>query len=137
MSAASPDPLGSQHGGAVTLTGGTMLASAYRATLAGIARRRRDGLPSHDLQELARALRRAHMSAAGHKDAPAPPSEAPCNSQHGDLVGSAAAAEILGTSPRTARRLAANGSDAFRYGPIWLYRRSAVLALARERKARE
>lgn len=129
-----------QHGDAVTIRGAPLLASAYRATLAGIARRRRDGLPAGDLQELAWALRRAHeeaMSAAGHKDARTPPPEAPCNSQHGDFVGSAAAAEILGTTPRTARRLARDGLDACRCGPVWLYRRTAVLALARERKARE
>ena len=127
-----------QHGAAVTIRGAPTLAAAYRATLAGIARRRRDGLPSGDLQELARALRRAHidaMSQPRHKDARPPKPEARCNSQDGDFVGSAVAAEILGTSTRTAQRLAANGFDAVRCGSVWLFRRDAVLTLAARRKA--
>ena len=43
----------------MTIQGAPLIAAATGA-LAGIARRRRDGLPSGDLQELARALRRAH-----------------------------------------------------------------------------
>ena len=76
-----PPPI-TQCDAAVVIRTPAMLAAAYRATLAGIARRRRDGLPTGDLAALGRALFRAHaaaMSPPRHDDAApriaAPPSE--------------------------------------------------------------
>ncbi len=49
-----------QDGAMVTVSGIELLAMTYRAVLQAIARRRRDGLASQELHDLARALRAAH-----------------------------------------------------------------------------
>lgn len=135
-----PPPI-QQAGDCVTIRGATTLAAAYRATLAGITRRRADGLPSGDLQQLARALRRAHIDATSqprHQLADST-SAAPCsNGQDGDdWIGVAAAADCLSVSRRQVQRLAEHDADllgARRIGSIWALRKSAVLALAQRRK---
>ena len=130
-----------QHDGAVLIQTAPMLAAAYQATLAGIRRRRADGLPAGDLQQLARTLRRAHhaaMSGARHKDA-GHTTGGPCSHcQHGDPVGVGEAALLLGVSRRQTQRLAAGNSDlgGVRVGKTWVLDRGAVLALAAKRKAR-
>ena len=88
-----------QHGDAVTHPGAPLLASAYRAVLTGIARRRRDGLPGGDLQALAQALRRAHIEAMSPRDTKMRDHRYPRHAatvMHGAYVDSAAAAELLG-----------------------------------------
>ena len=108
----------------------------YRAVLALIARRHRDGLAASPLlQEAHRTLYRACLSAGGHEDAPAPRHCQAAGRQDGDWIGIAEAAEVLGVSRRQTRRLAANGLHGVRCGSIWVLSRSAVLALADERKA--
>ena len=58
----------SQDGDTVTIRGAALLGVTYRAVLLGIRARRHDGLPSADLQQLARALRWAHdMSRERHE----------------------------------------------------------------------
>ena len=136
----STDPPVSQRDGAVVIRTTPMLAAAYRAVLVGIARRRADGLPSGDLQQLARALRRAHIDAMSQPRQPLADSipVGPCSNSHDSAyVDSAAAAELLGLSRRSVQRLAGNGLDGVRVGSIWLLDRDAVMALAREREARQ
>lgn len=55
-----PAPITPCDGG--VLIRGAALPMMYRAVLALIARRSRDGLPSHDLQQLRTALYRAHAT---------------------------------------------------------------------------
>ena len=135
-----PPPI-TQHDGVVTIQGAPALAAAYRATLAGIARRRADGLPASDLQQLARALRRAHIAAMSpqrHPLAKTPPGGSRSSGQDGALIDSVAVARLLSVSRRTVQRLAEHDADlvgARRFGSIWLFRRDAVLALAEQRKA--
>ena len=56
------------------------------------------------------------MSAGGHKDAPPPTPLAPSDRQHGDWIGIAEAADLLGVSRRQTQKLAANGLDGVRCG---------------------
>ena len=128
-----------QAGDSVTITGKPILAATYRSVLRGIRARRSDGLPFADLQELATALYRAHMSSERHELA------GPSNIQPGlngqdpsDRLSVGEAATILRLSRRQVQRLAASpgGLGAVRVGRAWMLDRAPVLALARERKAR-
>jgi hypothetical protein len=124
----------------VTITGAPMLAMVYRSVLLGIRQHRTDGLPSSDLLALAKVLRRAHinaMSGSGHELADPAPGQPCCACRGGaDLIGVSEAAVILSISPRQARRLAAQvGLGGVRIGKAWALDRSAVLALAEQRKA--
>ena len=125
-----------QHDDSVTIVGRNLLAAVYRAVLLGIARRRSNGLPSADLQQLAQTLYRVLTSPQRHEIDSAADTPAGWNSQDGDLVDSAEAARLLSVGRRQAQRLAAtSGADlATRCGAVWLYRRDAVLALAQQRK---
>ena len=120
--------------GAVLVTG-EAVALLYRAVLALAIRHRRDGLASPALlHELRAELYRATMSPQRHKDA-RPPTPAPhCDCHDSAYVDSAAAAELLGLSRRSAQRLATDGLCAIRCGWIWLYRRDAVMTLAAQRR---
>jgi excisionase family DNA binding protein len=127
-----------QAGDSVTITGKPMLAATYCAVLRGIRARRSDGLPFGDLQELALALFRAHMSHERHELA------GPSNIQPGlngqdpsDRLSVGEAAVLLGLSRRQVQRLAASpgGLGAVRVGRTWMLDRAPVLALA-ERRAR-
>jgi excisionase family DNA binding protein len=128
-----------QTGDAVTLSGAAILAQAYRATLDGIARRRRDGMPVTDLLELARALRRAHDAAMSRpRHELATPSDDPprWNGQDlSDRLSVADAATFLRLSRRQVQRLAKSpgGLGAVRVGRTWALDRALVLALAEER----
>jgi excisionase family DNA binding protein len=131
-----------QRGDSVTIIGAPILAAAYRSVLLGIRARRADGLPSRDLQELARALRRAHdASPPRHLLGDTPTAGACCEGQAaGAWCSAGEAAFLLGVSRRTVQRMAADprgGLDAIRIGRTWALRRAPVLALAaaRERKA--
>jgi hypothetical protein len=132
---ADPPPIQSRGDGAVLITG-EAVGMLYRATLALAARHHRDGLASPPMLHTLRAeLFRATMSPQRHKDA-RPPTPAPhCTCHDSAYVDSAAAAELLQLSRRSAQRLAAKGLDAVRCGSIWLSRRAAVMALAERRKA--
>ncbi len=103
--------------------------------LALIARRRRDGLSSHDLAELCMALYRVCMSQQRHQLADSTSAESSRNSPDSDLIDSAEASRLLNLSRRQTQRLAASGLDGVRVGSIWLYDRRTVTALADERKA--
>ena len=128
-----------QRDDAVTLSGAPTLAAAYRATLLGIRARRTDGLPFRDLQELARALRRAHdASLERHEFVPGRSDSPRLNGQDpSDLISVAEAADLLRLSKRQVQRLAASrgGLDGVRVGRAWMLVRAPVLALA-ERRAR-
>src|SRR6478609_7108006 len=123
----------------VVITGAPLLAAAYRCVLAGIRQRRADGLPFGDLQELARALYRAHtMSLERHEVASDDNTSARLNGQDpSDLVSVAEAAELLRLSRRQTQRLAASsGGLGVRVGRIWMLAKAPVLALAEERRDR-
>jgi excisionase family DNA binding protein len=126
-------------GGSVTISGAALLAQTYRAVLDGIARRRRDGYPTHDLLELARALRAAHaVSLERRKVATPGASSTGSNGQDlSDRLSVAEAANILRLSKRQVQRLAKSpgGLSGVRAGRIWSLDRAPVLALA-ERRAR-
>ena len=126
-----------QHDDSVVISGRPLLGATYRSVLLGAAHRRANGVPSHDLQELARLLYRAYMSPQRHELPMGTDTAAGLKGQDGELIGSAEAAELLAVSRRQAQRLAAgSGADlATRCGPVWLYRRAAVQALAQQRKA--
>ena len=92
------------------------------------------------LHTLRVALYRATMSPPRREDAGQVPAVSRCTCQNGDdLISVAAAAQLLAMSRRNVQRLAAtdDGSllGAVRCGSIWALRRSAVLALVREREA--
>lgn len=114
-------------------------ALLYRACLALIARRHRDGLGASPLlQQAVTTLHRACMSQARHEDAHLTPAESDCGGQHGDWIGVAEAAEVLGLSKRHTQRLAASGLlGGARCGSIWMLRKATVLTMADERKARQ
>jgi excisionase family DNA binding protein len=137
-----PPPI-TQHDAAVTIRTAPMLAATYRATLAGIARRRADGLPTADLQQLARELYRAHtiaVSRSRRKVVAGAASASRSNSQDGaNLIGAGEASALLGISRRTVQRRAADprgGLGGVRVGRAWAFDRSAVLALS-ERRAHD
>ena len=130
-----------QLGGVVVIQTPAMLAAAYRAVLAGIARRRLDGSSSHDLQPLARALGRAHIDATSlerHELVTAVTTQPCCECQGASAwlsVGDAAA--LLRLSRRQVQRMAADqrgGLDAIRIGRTWLLNRATALALAERRE---
>ena len=103
-----------QLDGSVLIQGPQMLAAAYQSVLAGIKRRRADGLPSADLQQLARALRRAHIDASRprHRLAETLPAGSCCTCQDGELVSVAAAARMLSVGKRQVQRPAGqHGGD--------------------------
>src|SRR3954467_15892492 len=97
------DPPLVQDGGAVIIRGAPLLAATYQAVLQAIAHRRLNGLPSADLQQLARALYRAHteaMSDRGHELANALASS-PCSNRHdSEFLDTAAASRLLGVGQR-------------------------------------
>jgi Helix-turn-helix domain len=108
----------------------------YRATLALAVHHHRDGLSSPAMLHTLRAeLYRATMSQQRHQLAETLPAGSSRTCHDSAYVDSAAAAELLGLSRRSAQRLAANGLDAVRCGSIWLFDRGAVMALAERRKA--
>ena len=120
---------------------GEALPLLYRATLALAARHRRDGVSSPPLLHDARtALFRATTSPPRHELATAVDTSACCKCQNGDdWINVAAAARLLSVSRRTVQRLAEHDADllgARRIGSVWALKRSAVLALADERRAR-
>jgi excisionase family DNA binding protein len=136
------DPPITEDGGSVTIRGAPMLGAAYRSALDGIARRRRDGAPTHDLQQLARALRRAHdaaMSPTRHKDASDVVRGACCEHQSAcdGWHTTREMAALLGRSQRSVQRWAATGRIGFiRAGRVYLVRQiSAPLVGTDERKA--
>jgi excisionase family DNA binding protein len=125
----------------VTICGAPLLAATYRCVLAGIARRRRDGLPAHDLQQLARELRRAHeMSLQRQKLAAVVVDQPRWDHQQtrDDWCTTGEAAELLGLSRRSVQRMAKDpgGLDAIRVGRTYLLRSAPLLVLAAERRAR-
>jgi excisionase family DNA binding protein len=125
----------------VTLTGAPTLAAAYRATLCGIRARRADGLPFGDLQELARALRRAHdASRKRHEFVPDSDTSPSWGHQQSrdDWCTTGEAAALLGLSRRSVQRMARapGGLDAIRVGRTYLLRSAPLLVLA-ERRARD
>ncbi len=122
-----------QHGDSVTISGRPLLGEIYRAVLNHIAHRRANGTPSDDLRQLAKLLYRAYMSSQRHEIATRTDDQPCWNSQDSDLIDSAEAARLLTVSRRQAQRLAASGSG-HQGGPVWMYRRAAVLALAQQRK---
>jgi hypothetical protein len=125
-----------QAGDCVTIRTAPMLATTYRAVLLGIRQRRADGLPPGDLLQLARALRRAHMSHERHEVAPDSSDPPRWNGQDpSDLISVADAAGLLRLSKRQVQRLAASpgGLDGVRVGRTWMLVRAPVLALAEER----
>jgi hypothetical protein len=122
-----------QRGDSVTIQGRRLLGAVYRSVLLGVAHRRANGVPSGDLQELARLLYRACTSSQRHELPMGTGTAAGLKGQDGELIDSAEAARLLAVSRRQAQRLAASGL-ATRCGQVWLYRRGAVQALAQQRK---
>lgn len=146
-------PLPAQSGDSVTVAGAELLAQTYRAVLDAIARRRRDGLPTADLLQLARALRGAHdeavrrsglsphMSLERHEGAVVDRRGACCDHQQSrdDWCTTGEAAILLGLSRRSVQRLAKapGGLEARRAGRTWLLRTAPLLVQARERRTRD
>ena len=92
-------------------------------------------MPTHDLQQLARELYRAHMIAMSprrHENDGQPPAVSRCDSQNGDPIDTAAAARLLGVGIRQAQRLAP--TVGIRRGSIWVLDRAAVPAHAASEK---
>ena len=130
-----PPPIQLRGDGAVLITC-EAVGMLYRATLALAGRHHRDGLaPPPMLHTLRAELFRATMSQQRHQLAETLPAGSSRTCHDSAYVDSAAAAELLGLSRRSAQRLAANGLDAVRCGSIWLFDRGAVMALAEKRKA--
>lgn len=126
-----------QRGDSVAIQGRPLLGAAYRATLLGIAHRRANGVPSGDLQELARLLYRAYTSPQRHEIASAADTPAGLNGQDRDSwIATDEAAVLLGRSRRQVQRMARapGGLDSIRVGRTYAVRLSAVLALAQQRK---
>ncbi len=125
-----------QRDDSITITGRALIGAVYRSVLLGVAHRRANGVPSLDLQQCAQLLYRAYMTPQRHELAPAYNNQPCSESRDSELVDSAEAARLLAVSRRQAQRLAASsGADlATRCGPVWLYRRAAVQALAQRRK---
>ena len=131
----APPPIQLRADGTVLITG-EAVRMLYKAALALNRHHHRDGLASPPLLHTLRAeLFRATMSPQRHQLAETLPAGSSCTCHDSAYVDSAAAAQLLGLSRRSAQRLAANGLDAVRCGSIWLYRRDAVMALAQQRKA--
>jgi hypothetical protein len=134
---ASPQHVITQHSATVTISGAPLLAATYRAVLLGIRARRADGLPFGDLQELARALYRAHTtSRTRHEVAPGGSDPPRLNGQDpSDLISVADAAGLLRLSKRQVQRLAKSpgGLGAVRVGQAWMLAKAPVLTLAKER----
>jgi len=129
-----------QRDDGTVLVSGAAVALLYRAVLALAIRHPLDGVSSPALLHTLRAmLYRAATSRPRHELATAVGASACCTCQHGELIGSAAAAGLLAMSRRQTQRLAAtdDGSllGAVRCGSVWLYQRNAVLTLAAQRKA--
>lgn len=117
---------------------GDGLALMYRSCLALAQRRRRDGLSLHPLlREATLTFYRATvMSRQRHPLDTVTTAAGRCNHHDGDLLDSAAAAEILDVSRRTVQRLTRSGQLlAIRVGSIRLYNKVAVMDLARQREA--
>ena len=128
-------PLITQRDGVVTVQGDA-LPLLYRGVIALAGRHHRDGLASPPMLHTLRAeLFRATMSQQRHQLAETLPAGSSRTCHDSAYVDSAAAAQFLGLSRRSAQRLAANGLDAVRCGSIWLFDRGAVMALAERRKA--
>ena len=85
-----------QRGDSIVITGQSMLGRGLPRMLLGIAHRRANGVPSGDLQQLARLLYRAYMSPQRHEIATAADNPACSNGQDRALIATATAAEILG-----------------------------------------
>jgi hypothetical protein len=103
-----------QRDDTVTIHGAAALAATYRAVLLGIRQHRQDGLPTHELQQVARALFRAHtaaMSPPRHELSNALDSSACCGCQDGELIGSAEASRLLAMGRRQTQRLAAHDAN--------------------------
>ena len=133
-----PPPIVQRDDGTVLIQGEQTLGLLYRCVLAGITRRHRDGVSSHDLTELRTVLYRACMSARRHRDDSRRPTTSCCTCQDGaDLIGTTEAATLLSLTPRQVARLAARdvGLGGIRLGHAWVLKRAPVLALAREREA--
>jgi hypothetical protein len=117
-----------------------MLGMVYRCVLLGIRARRADGLPFNDLQELARALYRAHDMSLKRHEVDTDSDTSPCWDDQSacDWCDTAEASALLGCSRRQIQRMArATGPDAIQVGRIWMLRRAPLLVLATERRARD
>jgi excisionase family DNA binding protein len=129
-----------QRDDSVTVSGAPMLAAAYHCVLLGIRTRRTDGLPCGDLQQLARALYRAHTSLQRQEVAPDSDTLARWGHQQSrdDWCTTDEAAKLLGLSRRSVQRMARapGGLDAIRVGRSYLLRSAPLLVLA-ERRARD
>lgn len=130
----------SQRDDSVTLSGAPLLAATYRCVLLGIRARRADGLPSHDLQQLARALRRAHDVSHQRHEVTSNLDASSCwdhqqTRDDDDWCTTGEAAILLGLSRRSVQRMARapGGPDAIRIGRTYLLRSAPLLVLAEER----
>ena len=127
-----------QRGDSVAIQGQPLLGAVYRAVLLGIAHRRANGVPGHDLQELARLLYRAYnMSPQRHElDTAADTPEGLKGQDRDSWIATDEAAVLLGRSRRQVQRMARapGGLDSIRVGRTYAVRLSAVLALAQQRK---
>lgn len=141
----SPKPI-VQHDCTVLIQTPEMLAAVDRCVLLGIRQRRPDGLPAHDLLELAKTLFCAHTAATSrsrHELVDSVPAESCCEGQGAsDWCSVGEAAALLRLSRRQVQRPAADsrwgGVDGVCVGRAWMLRRVPVLALAkvREREAK-
>ena len=91
----------------VTIQGRALIGAVYHSVLLGIARRRHDGVPSLDLQQLAQSLFRAYMSPTRHELPTGTDTPADWNSQDGGLIGSADTAPRISTPGTTVNTPAA------------------------------
>ena len=126
-----------QRDDSVTVSGAPLLAAVYHCVLLGIRVRRTNGLPFGDLQQLSRALYRAHTSLQRHEVAPdsdTSPSWGHRQSRD-DWCTTGEAAKLLGLSRRSVQRMARapGGLDAIRVGRTYLLRSAPLLVLAEER----
>jgi excisionase family DNA binding protein len=131
-----------QDGDTVTIRGAPELAAVYRCVLLGIQRRRADGLPTADLQALARALYRAHLETSRPRRSLAETlPTTPCCDGQGvcDWLSVGEASALLGISRRQVQRMAAESSrrgglDTIRVGRTWALKKAPVLAQAERRR---
>ncbi|AZA08499.1 helix-turn-helix domain-containing protein [Corynebacterium pseudopelargi] len=81
--------------------------AAYRLAIAGIHALRRNGHPITPTQQrITTELSNLYMATKGHTDVPTPPQQAHYNQPITDPTTTKEAAQLLGVSPRQARRIA-------------------------------
>lgn len=121
-------------GDTIVVQGPEALSDLARCVLARIRLDRLNGASPARYAGLLAAIHTA-MSESGHEDAEPAARQTHSTSQDGDdWMSTTQAAQLLGVTPRQARRLAPRMSGGVRVGNTWVFAKAPVLALAEQRK---